>query len=129
MTGPWKGGKSKSSFPHLPTAPWKSGPTGQDSHIPVSRLLLRKQKREQKQQTLTDDQSVNHAPGLKCQLSPRLYIHAVPTGLHSPVLESICHPHEIIRHLRGEHRISFTRNVGYRALAVIASLNFLKKAS
>jgi hypothetical protein len=81
MTGPWKGGKSKSSFPHLPTAPWKSGPTGQDSHIPVSRLLLRKQKREQKQQTLTDDQSVNHAPGLKCQLSPRLYIHAVPSGL------------------------------------------------
>jgi hypothetical protein len=84
MTGPWKGGKSKSSFPHLPTAPWKSGPTGQDSHIPVSRLLLRKQKREQKQQTLTDDQSVNHAPGLNCQLSPRLYIHAVPSGLHRP---------------------------------------------
>ena len=82
MTGPWKGGKSKSSFPHLPTAPWKSGPTGQDSHIPVSRLLLRKQKREQKQQTLTDDQSVNHAPGLKCQLSPRLYIQAVSSGLH-----------------------------------------------
>ena len=81
MTGRWKGGKSKSSFPHLPTAPWKSGPTGQDSHIPVSRLLLRKQKREQEQQTLTDDQSVNHAPGLKCQLSPRLYMHAVPSGL------------------------------------------------
>jgi hypothetical protein len=55
MTGRWKGGISKSSFPHLPTAPWKSGPTGQDSHIPVSRLLLRKQKREQEQQTLTDD--------------------------------------------------------------------------
>ena len=80
MTGPWKGGKSKSSFPHLPTAPWKSGPTGQDSHIPVSRLLLRKQKREQKQQTLTDDQSVNHAPGLKCQLSPRLYIQPAAFG-------------------------------------------------
>ena len=80
MTGPWKGGKSKSSFPHLPTAPWKSGPTGQDSHIPVSRLLLRKQKREQKQQTLTDDQSVNHAPGLNCQLSPRLYIQPSAFG-------------------------------------------------
>jgi hypothetical protein len=91
MTGPWKGGKSKSSFPHLPTAPWKSGPTGQDSHIPVSRLLLRKQKREQKQQTLTDDQSVNHAPGLKCQLSPRLYI--TPSLRDCCVLRRDIRPH------------------------------------
>jgi len=32
-------------FPHLPTAPWKSCPTGPDFHIPVPRLLFRKQKR------------------------------------------------------------------------------------